>query len=139
MKTITICGSMKFIEEMKNLKLSLEKKGFLVFIPNLNEGKAIDYNKLCINERADIKQEFIDKHLEKIKKSDAIIVANYKKNDVRDYVGANSFLEMGFAYAFNKKIFLLNNVPNQENMDEILGLKPICLDGNLDYLENYKK
>ncbi len=137
MKTITICGSMKFIEEMKNLKLGLEKKGFLVFIPDLNEGKAVDYDKLCINEKADMKQEFIDKHLEKIKKSDAIIVANYKKNDVRDYVGANSFLEMGFAYAFEKKIFLLNNVPSQANMVEILGLGPICLDGNLDYLETY--
>ncbi len=137
MKTITICGSMKFIEEMKNLKLGLEKKGFLVFIPDLNEGKAVDYDKLCINEKADMKKTFIDEHLEKIKKSDAIIVANYKKNDVRDYVGANSFLEMGFAYAFEKKIFLLNNVPSQANMVEILGLGPICLDGNLDYLETY--
>ena len=137
MKTITICGSMKFIEEMKNLKLGLKKKGFLVFIPDLNEGKVVDYSKLCINEKADIKRDFIDKHLEKIKKSDAIIVANYKKNDVRDYIGANSFLEMGFAYAFEKKIFLLNNVPSQANMIEILGLGPICLDGNLDYLETY--
>ena len=137
MKKITICGFMKFIKEMEKLKLGLEKKGFLVFIPDLNEGKVFDYDKLCINEKADAKKAFIDEHLEKIKKSDAIIVANYKKNDVKNYIGANSFLEMGFAYAFGKKIFLLNNVPSQANIIEILGLKPICLDGNLDYLETY--
>ncbi len=137
MKIITICGSMKFSKEMENLKFDLKKKGFSVFIPALNEGKAFDYDKLDMEEKADIKKVFIDDHLDKIKKSDAIIVANYKKNDVKDYIGANSFLEMGFAYVFDKKIFLLNNIPSQANTVEILGLKPICLDGNLDYVETY--
>ena len=136
MKKITICGSMTFFKEMENLSKALKAKGLEVSYP-VKEKNGIDYSKLCMNEQADVKNKFINKHLEKIKNSDAIIVANYKNNDKRDRIGENTFLEMGFAYAFNKKIFLLNNIPNQPNSTEILGLKPICLDGNLDYLETY--
>lgn len=137
MKKITICGSITFFEEFENLKIALEKSNLEVFIPNKKEGITKDCKKVCINEQTDLKKYFIDVHLEKIKNSDAIIVANYKKNDIKNYIGANTFLEMGFAYALSKKIFLLNNIPNQLNALEIKGLKPICLDGNLDYLETY--
>ncbi len=137
MKKITICGSMIFVKEIQNLEIMLNKLGFKVYLPTIKEGNLVDYSKLCINEQIDIKNKFIDLHLSKIKKSDAIIVANYNKKNKKNCIGSNTFLEMGFAYAFNKKIFLLNDVPIQSNSLEIQGLKPICLYGNLDYLETY--
>ena len=84
----------------------------------------------------DMKQSFIDKHIEKIKKSDAILLANYTKNEIIDYIGANTFLEMAFAYILKKNIFILNTIPNQSNTVEIVGLKPIVLNGNLNLLKN---
>lgn len=137
MKTITICGSMKFFAEIEQLKKELENLGFKVFAPS-EEGTGTDYSKLSKQKQADLKQSFFDKHIDKIKESDAVLIANYTKNDMRDYIGANSFLEMAFAYILKKPIFLLNNIPEQPNTVEIEGLKPIPLKGNLNSLINYE-
>jgi len=138
MKTITICGSMRFFSKIEQLKKELENLGFKVFIPS-EEGMDIDYSKLSKQEQADMKQDFIDKHIEKIKKSDAILLANYTKNDVENYIGANTFLEMAFAYLLKKPIFILNNIPEQSNTVEIEWLKPILLNGNINSLHFLNK
>ena len=133
MKKITICGSMKFFDEMEVLKSSLEEKGYEVFAP-IKEGTGVDYSQLTIKEQSNVKQRYIDHHLQKIKDSDAIIVANYDKNKIKNYIGANSFIEMAFAYAFKKDIYILNGIPDQPNTIEIRGMKPIVLDGVIDNL-----
>ena len=135
MKTITICGSMQFFAEMKQLKRELEYLGFKVFIPS-EEGTGTDYSKLSRQEQANLKQGYIDNHIDKIKKSDAILLANYTKNEIKDYIGANTFLEMAFAYILKKKIFILNSIPLQPNTVEIEGLKPITLNGNINHLND---
>ncbi len=113
--------------------MHLESLGFEVLIPS-EEGTEIDYTKLTKAEQSDLKQNFIDQHIDKIKKSDAILLANYPKNNVQNYIGANTFLEMAFAYILRKPIFILNNIPEQSNTVEIEGLKPIVLNGDLNYL-----
>lgn len=133
LKTITICGSMKFFNEIKELKMNLEILGFEVLIPS-EEGTEIDYTKLTKAEQLALKQNFIDQHIDKIKKSDAILLANYSKNNIKDYIGENTFLEMAFAYILEKPILILNNIPEQSNTVEIEGLKPIVLNGDLNYL-----
>jgi nucleoside 2-deoxyribosyltransferase len=130
---ITICGSMHFFDEMLALKAELESMGFGVFMPD-REGLDIDYAKLSQKEQIDLKQTFIDRHIAHIHNSDAILVANYNKNGHENYIGANSFLEMGIAYALGKKIFLLNDIPEQSNSAEIRGLKPIPAMGNTNIL-----
>lgn len=130
---ITICGSMSFITQIQQLKNDLEKKGYKVFIPNA-EGTSVDYSKLTKDEQIDLRKEFIDVHITKIKNSDAVLIANYTKHDIENYIGANSFLEMGFAYLLKKKIFILNNIPNQPNTVEIEGLKPIVLSGKMELI-----
>jgi hypothetical protein len=123
---ITICGSMHFFDEIMHLKQELEDLGHSVETPD-REGLDIDYSKLSEQEQIDLKQTFIDRHIAHIRNSDAILVANYTKNGQENYIGANSFLEMGIAYTLGKKIFLLNGIPEQQNTTEILGLKPIVL------------
>ena len=136
MKKITLCGSMQFFAEMKSLKNQIEKIGFEVFIPS-EEGIAEDYTKLSYQEQIEQKQYYIDTHIEKIKASDAILITNYTKNDIIDYIGANTFLEMAFAYILGKKIFILQGIPAQKNALEIEGMRPIILHANIHLLKNY--
>lgn len=76
--------------------------------------------------------EFIDEHLKKIEKSDAILVVNITKRDIENYIGANTFLEMGFAHYKKRKVFALNPLPNQKYiLDEVLTIDPIILNGDL--------
>ena len=127
---------MRFFDKIVLLKKDLENLGFEVFTPE-EEGTETDYTKLAPKEQSDIKQNFIDEHIAKIKQSDSILVANYDKNGLESYIGANTFLEMAFAYILGKKIFLLNKIPGQPNSIEIAGLKPIALNTNLNSLNDY--
>ncbi len=82
-------------------------------------------------EQVRLKQGFIDNHIEKIKKSDAILVANYDKDEQADYIGANTFMEIAFAYILQKKIYLINNIPSQANTLEIEAMSPEVLNGDV--------
>src|SRR3989344_1946573 len=130
---ITICGSIKFYDEMLNAKVQLEKLGHKVLIP----GKAqdVDYWEKDNTKRVEAKKkfEFISEHMDKIENSDAILVVNITKKDIKNYIGANTFLEMGFAHYRKKKIFTLNPLPDQTYiMDELVTFEPIVLNGRLE-------
>jgi len=75
-------------------------------------------------------------HFEKIRKSDAILVVNKAKRGIENYIGGNTFAEIMVAFFLNKKIFLLNPIPEHERLnafrEEIEGVNPIVLNGNLD-------
>lgn len=124
---------MSFFSEIRSLKTELEDRGFKVYTPS-EEGTEIDYSLLTKQQQVEIKRNFINKHIRKIKDSDAILLANFTKNEKANYIGANSFLEMAFAYILSKEIFILHSIPNQTNTLEIEGLNPIQLQGNLDSL-----
>lgn len=71
-------------------------------------------------------------HFKKIDESDCILLTNWEKKGVPNYIGANGFLEMGYAFAQGKKVFLLNELPTQSPFkEEILGIQPIVLHGDL--------
>ena len=68
----------------------------------------------------------------KIKKSDAILVLNYDKNEVKNYIGGNTLIEIGFAHYWKTKIFLLNPIPEiPYYKSEIEAVKPVIINGDL--------
>ena len=131
--TITICGSMAFSEQMVQLRQALEQQEFRVFTPVDEEGTA-NYNSLSDREQAILKRQFIDSHLEKIKKSDAVLIANFAKRGIDGYIGANTLMEMAFAYAFHKQVIILYPVGEQQCKVEALGLQTANLAGHLENL-----
>ncbi len=67
--------------------------------------------------------------------SPPVMVPDKDKNGIKNYIGANTLLEMGLAFHLNKKIFLLNPVPEISYKEEILGMKPIVLNGNVELIK----
>ncbi len=130
MKTITICGSMKLIEKMKEVEVKLQDLGFAVLLPNTAE--VSDYSTMSESEQYAHKNRMILDHLDKIRQGDVILVVNDRLKDTDSYIGANSFLEIGFAFSLGKKVFLLNEIPQQPNSVEIGGMLPISLKGDLN-------
>ncbi len=124
---------MKALSKMKEVSVQLEEIGFEVHTPSMEETS--DYSTMSPEQRAPHKNQMIVRHLERIKESDAILVVNENLKGIAGYVGANSFLEMGFAFALNIPIFLLNHIPDQSNKDELLGLYPIELNGDINLLK----
>jgi hypothetical protein len=127
---IAICSSMAFAKEMILIKAKLEKLKHKVIIQEDVEkhasGEIKDEDKWRKLEIDPLKNYYAE-----IKKSDAIIVINHSKNNIENYIGGNTLIEMAFAYVLDKKIFLLNPIPKISYSDEIYAMKPIILNGDL--------
>ena len=108
---ITICGSMEFAARMVDAGSALEAKGHRVFYPRYTSHFV--QHQSVVEEKAKLRnaEDLIRAHYENIQKSDAILVLNYDKGVQKRWIGANSFLEMGFAHILGKKIYLLKPVP----------------------------
>lgn len=141
---ITLCGSIAFQDEVLSVKEKLGKLGHEVKVwpLELKDGKgqlisAKEYYKIrqiaTEDEKWvwDRKAEAVLEHFDKVAWSDAILVANYDKNDVKGYIGGNTLMEIGLAFFLKKKIYLLNQIPELSYKEEILGVKPIILNGDL--------
>lgn len=52
------------------------------------------------------------KSLATIPTVDAVLCLNFDKDDRKNYIGGATFCEMAYAFEHNKKIFVLNDLPN---------------------------
>jgi len=141
---ITLCSSIAFYDEMLEIKSKLEKANHEVDLPPL-EVKGEHDELISVKEYYKIrkgdgnsddswvwarKAEAIRSHFNKVEWADAILVTNYKKNDIEGYIGANTFLEMGLAFHLGKPIYLLNPIPDMWHKEEILGMKPVVIEND---------
>jgi len=137
---ITICGSMSTAKKMYEVYKALTKRGYQVFLPEfvieyIRGNLGWELGTLSPEEGAEKKKshDLIRRHYYKIQKSDAILVINEEKNNIKNYIGANTLIEMAFAYVLNKKIYLLNNLPDFDYLlEEVKAMEPIVLNGDLN-------
>jgi hypothetical protein len=132
---IAICDSMYFGKEMIELKKELESFGHRVVV----QEDAQKYADGEIKEEDKWKKLWIDPiktYFNEIKGSDAVIVNNFDKKNVKKYIEANNFIEMIFAYLLGKKFSLLNLFLREIGYyDEIETMKPIILNGDLEKIK----
>ncbi len=91
-KIITICGSLKFQEEIIKTAIKLELEGYTVLIPII----PITNNLSLTSEEKTILGQI---HKERIKISDAIYVVN-----LNNYIGPSTKSEIEYAQKLNKEI-----------------------------------
>ena len=97
-KVVTICGSMRFTEKMKEQEKILTKVGYVVLMPIINDDKTTD-EELQIYRAA---------HLQKIRMSDEIFVINKD-----GYIGRHTASEIEAAASMKKYIRFLENAENE--------------------------
>lgn len=131
---IGIIGSMQYTEKMIELRDKLSKMGHNAFLTSLAEpfvGKSDEEKekiKICQKQKKDAIREF----WRLMQGADAVLVVNLDKNGVKNYIGGNTFLEMGFAHVLNQKVFLLNPIPDiTYYKTEIEAIRPIVVNGDL--------
>ncbi len=134
---IVICGSMRLSSKMLEIKEELTSLGHFVIVPSHTEEYAIlnasdHMHKESVKNK--INHDLIRKYFNEIKESDAILVINDSLKDIPNYIGGNSFLEMGFAHVLKKRIYLLNPIPEMPYNDEIIAMQPIILNGDISKL-----
>lgn len=142
---IAVCASFAFYEHVAAIEDQLIKLGHTPRIPETAkgmkargtfdtdplrdaDGNLSDYEK---------KTTAIREHFAEIFEADAILVANDEKHGQQNYIGANVLMEMAVAFSQQKAIFLLHDIPDSSPfLDEIIGLNPVALKGNLGSITN---
>lgn len=134
---VGVVGSMQYTEKMIEARDKLIELGHDAFVTTLASpfiGKT-DKEKEKIKLHQKNNQDAIREFWRLLQGSDAILVINLDKHGVKNYIGGNTFLEMGFAHVLNQKIFLLNPVPEMPYYQtEIVAMKPIIINGDLDLI-----
>lgn len=129
---VAVCGSMSHKEQWIKVVEELREQGLSVSTPDLSESE--DWSSLSDEEIIHKKGWLIRRHFANIATAKSVLICNYDKNDTKNYLGSNSFLEMGAAFIYGKPVYLLNGIPMQANREEILALDPVVLAGDLDIL-----
>ena len=131
---IVICGSMTSSKKMVEIANKLKQNNHEVVLPH-NADKYADGTLISESSHEStknkIKDDLIRDYYRVIGKSDAVLIANFDKNSIENYIGGNAFLELGFAHVLNKPVYLFNQIPVMPYTDEIRAMQPIILNGDL--------
>ncbi|HLC85764.1 MAG TPA: hypothetical protein VJG30_00560 [Candidatus Nanoarchaeia archaeon] len=132
---IGVIGSMQFTNKMVEICDKLNNLGHNAFLTDLHRsmiGKndnEIEKIKIYQKNNMDAIKEF----WKAMQGADAVLVLNFDKNGIKNYIGGNTLIEIGFAHVLNQKIFLWNNIPEiQFYKTEIEAVKPIIINGDIN-------
>ncbi len=61
---------------------------------------------------------------------------NYGRKNIENYIGGNTFMEIGFAHVLDKRIFLMNPIPDiMFYKSEIEAVKPTVINSDLSLIK----
>lgn len=129
---------MQFTEKMIAVRDELIKLGHDAFLTDLHNaliGKS-DEEKEKIKLHQKYNMDAIREFWREMQGADAVLVLNYDKNGIKNYIGGNTLMEIGFAHILNQKIFLLNSIPEiPYYKTEIEATKPIIINGDFSLIK----
>jgi hypothetical protein len=140
MKILIICST-SFYDRIDSIMNTLKEKGHTVITPNCydNPVTSEDNQKKSDEEYYAFFKEMYIESREKIADIDAVLVLNYTKvkngKEYENYIGTSTFLEMYEAFMQNKKIFVMNNLPDNMLYDDLKGMNPIIINGDIDMVK----
>jgi len=120
MKSVVICGSQRYKEEIKAFANKLRRFGVpIVFEPNFERQRKKmltkkEKERLKVKSYRDRVPAMVHEHFDRIRKADVCYI--YNKNG---YLGVNTTLELGFAHGKNMVIYALEPERSVEEGGEI--------------------
>jgi len=103
-KSVVVCASKRYADEVKDFCMALKDAGILVFEPDIYESLAEDIEMESAKMKHDVFTGLTLKHFDWIRKADVCFV--YNKDN---YIGTSVTLEMGYATALGKPLFCLSS------------------------------
>lgn len=134
---IVIAGSMQFADQMMEWKHQLEQLGHQaeVSMETAKMAGKTDEEKEAIKLELKFNQDAIKHFWQRMDGADALLVLNYDKRGIKNYIGGNTLMDMAMAYFWEQKIFLLNPIPEMLYSSEIIAMKPTVINGDDKLIE----
>ena len=136
MKIFIVC-SKHFYDKLERVAVLLKDKGHEITYPNSYDDpfKEERLKAMSKEEHVKWKRVMLKKDKENIEPQDAILVLNFEKKGIPNYIGGATFLEIYKAFELDKKIFFYNPLPNCSFTDELKAVDPIIINGNLEMVK----
>ena len=133
MKVFVAC-SKHFYCKILPIKEFLEAAGHEVVLPNSFEEPFAEerFKSMSAEEHIEWKSAMMRKHEVTLKGLDAMLVLNLEKKGIANYIGGATFMEVIKAWEYGMKIFFYNPLPNCSFTDELKGMAPMVINGDLE-------
>lgn len=115
MRTVVVCGSKKYKDEIRRFCTELKKLGVIVFEPNFEEPVLEDEFFHSKHVTKAVFKGLTLEHFDWIRKTDVCFV--YNKDG---YAGVSVSLEMGYASALGKPIYALKEKTGDSCRDALI-------------------
>jgi hypothetical protein len=136
MKIFIVC-SKHFYGRIAEIKTVLEQAGHCITMPNSYDEPMQEerMKNTGAAEHAAWKAMMLKRDAQNVGQNDAVLVLNFEKKGQQNYIGGATFLEIAKAFELGKKIYLYNPVPDNIFKDELLGMQPTVINGNLGQIK----
>lgn len=129
---------MQFTEKMIEARDELIRRGHDAFVTKLATpliGKSDEEKeKIKLHQKNNL--DAIKEFWKMMQGADAVLVMNFDKHGIQNYIGGNTLMEIGFAHVLDQKIFLLNPTPEiPYYKSEIEAMKPVVINGDYSLIK----
>ncbi len=131
---IGVIGSMHCTERMMEVRDALIAQGHDAFLTSLAPPSMglSDNEKQKRKIEDQLERDAIREFWRLMQGADAVLVMNVDRHGIKNYIGGNTLLEMGFAHVLGQKIFLFRPIPNiPYYRPEIEAMRPIIVNEDL--------
>ena len=134
---IFIACSKHFYDKIVPIKEELELVGHDITLPNCfdNPFEEEQVKGMSAEEHVVWKGDMMRRHEVTLKDIDAILVLNFEKKGIPNYIGGATFMEVIKAWEYGHKIFFYNSLPDCSFTDELKGMSPVVINGNLEMIQ----
>ncbi len=124
-------------KHIPSLETELRARGHTLVFPNCYDNPEEEDRRRSLGKEAHAlwKRDMILHSTQVIDEVDGVLVLNFEKNGIPNYIGGATFLETYDAFRLGKKIFLYNPIPEGILHDEICGFCPTILQGDLNTIQ----
>lgn len=130
---------MHFAKEMLETQKIIEELGHKALVP-CDTHECVESPHLNMDIEHCMRTNIDKTCFNKVAESEAILVLNYPKNGIPGYIGGATLMEIGLARHLDKRIFILHELPSEEQLRYALEVKltrPVILRGDIKKLANY--
>lgn len=125
MRKVMIACSTSFYDRIDDISKELTKLGFDIIYPNGYNEENEWRDDFSEEENVKFFKKMFDSSRNKVHKADILLVLNFDKvkngKVFSNYIGASTFLEIYEASMNNKKVYLMNPLPDNLLYEEIKG------------------
>ncbi|OGF20693.1 hypothetical protein A2316_02800 [Candidatus Falkowbacteria bacterium RIFOXYB2_FULL_38_15] len=108
MKSVVICGSSRFADEMREFAKKLQDLGIVVYEPHLYRASGGVWDEIKDFDKKFVALGLAHDHFYKIRMADIVYILNKD-----GYIGISTNIEIGYAVALNKPVYVYEELDDE--------------------------